>query len=159
LATNDVPAVPLPPEGSAVPPVEPAPVAAPVVSTPPAASAAPPATDAARPNPYAAPAAPTYSTAPGAYAPAPAGPPQGLSLASMITGIVGVLLSFFGAGFLVSLAAVITGHMAQRRQPHAKPLWLTGIITGYVGLGINLIWGIFILILLVAGLGSASYFG
>jgi hypothetical protein len=69
----------------------------------------------------------------------------------MITGIVGVVFSFVWAlGFLPSLAAVITGHLAQRRQPQAKPFWLAGIITGYVGLGISLITLIGVIVGLVA---------
>jgi hypothetical protein len=52
----------------------------------------------------------------------------------MVLGIAGLFL-----GFLVSIAAVITGHMAQKRQPYAKPFWLTGIITGYIGIALGLI--------------------
>lgn len=166
-ATNndDTPSVPVPPveptPAVPTPPVPPAPPAPPAPPTPPVA---PPA---ARPDPYAAPGytppAPGYAAAPPAYtAPqgyAPAGPPQGLSIASMITGIAGVLFSLFAFGFLPALAAVITGHLAQKRQPYAKPFWLTGIITGYVGIGISLIYGAFLLIAIIAAVGSASYFG
>ena len=67
-----------------------------------------------------APAAPAYGAPGYAYTPPPAGPPQGLSITSMILGIAGL---FFG--FLVSIAAVITAHMAQKSQPYAKPFWLT----------------------------------
>ena len=81
-----------------------------------------------------------------AYVPQPAGPAQGLSITSMVLGLVGLLFSFFGWGFLIALAAVITGHLAQRRQPWAKPMWLTGIITGYVGIGFSVLW----LIILIA---------
>ena len=52
----------------------------------------------------------------------------------MVLGIAGLFL-----GLIVSIAAVITGHMAQKSQPYAKPFWLTGIITGYVGIGLGLI--------------------
>ncbi|MDP3209894.1 MAG: hypothetical protein Q8M65_12165, partial [Rhodoglobus sp.] len=54
--------------------------------------------------------------------------------------------------------AVVTGHMAQKSQPHAKPFWITGIITGYIGIGIGVIatiifviWLVFILSLSQAG--------
>jgi len=144
-----IPPVPLPPSGAtpppppAVPPVESAPktpaakktpaAAAPasgVVSPPaPAASVVPPPAPPAPANPY---AQPTY--APQSYTPPPAGPAQGLSITSMILGIAGI---FFG--ILFSIAAVITGHMGQKSQPYAKPFWLTGIITGYVGIGIGLL--------------------
>jgi hypothetical protein len=67
--------------------------------------------------------------------------PNGLSVASMILGIAGVVLSFFGGiGFFPALAAVITAHMAVKRQPAAKPFWLTGLITGYVGIAISVFY-------------------
>jgi hypothetical protein len=143
----------------AVPPVPPAPV------TPPTAS------------PYAPPAeaaAPTYPTAPPTYTPASpqnpyaqapytgsVAPPRGLSITSMILGIVGIL--FGGFGLLISIAAVITGHLGQRRQPYAKPFWLTGIITGYAGILFGLIVTGFIIfaIIFAATSGSSSdyYYG
>lgn len=169
--SNDVPSVPVPPAGSAVPPVEPTPTVAvpPVEPTPtvavppvvPAPAAPPPPADpyvAAAPvvNPppgYSAPgtgyAAPAAYGAPGAYAAPPA---NGLSITSMITGIVGVLSSFFGLGLLPSIAAVITGHMGQKRQPYAKAFWLTGIITGYVGLGITILTAVVFLVALIGSL-------
>lgn len=109
-------------------------------------------------DPYAS----TYASAPvppQPYAPQPAGPAQGLSITSMILGIAGLLLSVVSFGFLPAVAAVITGHLAQRRQPWAKPFWLTGIITGYVGVAIGLVTGLFLVLviffpLLFVGLGS-----
>lgn len=172
---DEIPPIPVPPPGaSTMPPVEPPPAAptpptAPEAPTPPVEPA--PLTPPPAPDPYtAAPATPPaagYSPpTPGygqpgyaqqSYAPAPPGPPQGLSIASMVTGIAGAFLSLFGWGFLPALAAVITGHIAQKRQPYARPFWLTGIITGYVGLGISLIWGLLVLIFFIAAIGSASY--
>jgi hypothetical protein len=120
----------------AVPPVPPAPV------TPPEPAPVAPPVGEVRPDPYAAPA---YPTAPPAYAPAgnanpyaPTGPvePKGLSITSMILGIVGLLS--VGFGLLISIAAVVTGHLGQRRQPTAKPFWLTGLITGYIGIAVGL---------------------
>ena len=63
-------------------------------------------------------------------------PPQGLSIASMVCGIAGILF-----GIYPSIAAIIVGHIAQRQQPHARAFWLTGLITGYVGIGL---WALFI---------------
>ena len=127
-----------------VPPVEPAPQVR---------KAAAPKTPAATPPPP-----PAYQAP--AYVPAAAGPAQGLSLTSMILGIAGVVLSFFAFGFLPALAAVITGHLAQRRQPHAKPFWLTGIITGYVGLAISVVaFVIFIAFVIFAATTTYSYYG
>lgn len=61
----------------------------------------------------------------------------------MILGIAGLIVGWFFVG-LLSLAAVITGHIAQRKEPHARAFWLTGLITGYLaiiaGIGVIIIW-------------------
>jgi hypothetical protein len=176
-----------PPAGS-VPPVEPTPAVAPpvpvipaaTVAPPvppvPAASAAPPVPDAPKVDPYAAtqpyppppPPPPVYVAQPGQpYAPpytagyyAPPQAPRGLAIASMVTGIVGVFFALIeGIGFLPSLAAVITGHIARKRQPEARGMWMTGLICGYIGLGISLIWivvliGIFVIAVASVGPGG-----
>jgi len=146
---DDIPPIP-------VPPVEAPPTAAAPVVPPIEAPEAPPAA--------AAPAAPVAATVPPAYtAPAyaaqPAGPVQGLSIASMVCGIAGIFLSFFWIGFLPALAAVITGHLAQKRQPYAKPFWLTGIITGYVGIAISLVYLLFVIVIAVVGFTSYNQYG
>lgn len=166
-STDPVPPVPVPPTAAVppVPPVEPAPKA-PRKTTPKATAAtvaaAPavpaPAAVVPPPPPAQTPPPPPAYAAPG-YAPAPAGPAQGLSITSMILGIAGVFLSLFGWGLLPAIAGVVTGHIAQKRQPYAKPFWLTGLITGYVGIGISLIWGLFLVLIVIAGLSSYSYFG
>jgi hypothetical protein len=178
---NDIPPIPLPPGAGAIPPVEPPPVtppvppAAPATPPPPAAAGPvapaplPPVAQPARPDPYAQPgttpqyappgsAPPAYGAQGYAYAPAAAAPPQGLALGSMITGIGAVLLSFAGVGLPPAVAAVILGHVAQRRQPYARPLWLTGLITGYVALGISLIWVLFVVVAIIVGIASDSYY-
>jgi hypothetical protein len=88
------------------------------------------------------------------FTPVPAGPPQGLSIASMITGISGILLSFVAFGFLPGVAAVVTGHMAQKKQPYGRPFWLTGLITGYISVAIGLIALLFIIVLFFAGVSQ-----
>ena len=170
MAASDKPDVPPIP----VPPIEPAPkakaapakaAAAKPATTKPAATVKPaatpaPAAAATRPNPYAqaAPAAPQpYSNGP--YVAPPA---QTLSIVSMILGIVGVLISFcYGLGFLFSVAAVITGHLATKREPQAsaRGFRLAGIITGYVGLGIAVLWaiGLVIFFVILAGTSAGSY--
>lgn len=155
-----------PPTSPVVPPVEPAappvfstPAAVPVAAAPPVASAPPgPPHDQVPPVPTASPD-PYASVPPQPYAPQPAGPAQGLSITSMILGIAGLLLALVSFGFLPAVAAVITGHLAQRRQPWAKPFWLTGLITGYVGVAIGLVTGLFLVLvilfpLLFVGMGS-----
>ena len=57
----------------------------------------------------------------------------------MVCGILGVLSSFALFGILPSIAAVITGHIAVRREPAARGFWLTGIITGYVGIVVSIL--------------------
>ena len=175
-ATNDTTtAASAPTAAASVPPVPPAPSAA-AAETAPAAPAAPSAAPAA---PSAAPAAATsdpYASTNGtpipgyagggatpgnaAYTPVPAGPPKGLSIASMATGIASVLLTFMALGLLPGIAAVVMGHMAQKKQPYARPLWLTGLITGYVATGLGLLtilaWILFFVLLLSGELGGPS---
>ena len=184
MADSDdtVPPIPTPPadlnDSPVVPPVE----AAPVAPTPAAAPVEPaPATPAAAPA-YGAPAGatpppaqpgyqaqpgypaqPGYAAQPGypaqtGYAPysaQPPGPPKGLSITSMVLGIVGIV--FLGIGLLASVAAVITGHIAQRSQPYAKGFWLTGIITGYVGAGLALLFILFYVVIVVIAATSYNY--
>ncbi len=99
-----------------------------------------------------------YGAPPTSYAPAPAAPPQGLAIASFICGIGGLLLVWIGFGLPASIAAVITGHLAQKRQPYARGFWITGLITGYVGILIGVVVGIFIIGFLIA-VFSAGYYG
>jgi Domain of unknown function (DUF4190) len=160
------------PQDGVVPPIEPtpaaaAPAAAAPVAAAPVAPPVPPTVD-----PYAQPVQPGY-VAPG-YAPgyAPAyqpgyygapQPPKGLSIASMVLGIAGVVLGiWYGIGLFPSIAAIITGHMAQKRQPHARGFWIAGLITGYVGLLFSLI-GVALLVIVIVvianGAGAASSFG
>jgi uncharacterized protein YqgC (DUF456 family) len=118
------------------------------------------------PPPPAAP--PGYSpyaqTSPYAYYTEQA-PSQGLSVTSMVLGIVGIVFSlFYGFGFLPSLAAIITGHIARKRQPHARGMSLAGIITGYVGLAIAVLWivGLIVVFAFIASnpdFGYSSSFG
>jgi hypothetical protein len=157
------------PPAFAVPPIEPTPVVSAVpVTPPPPVPPMPPAPPIVDPYAQAAPLPPTYAQAgyqpvyQAGYYGAPQ-PPKGLSIASMILGIVGAFFSlFYGFGLFPAIAAVITGHIARRRQPHAKGFWLAGLITGYVGLGISLLWiiGIIIFIAYFAshpGIDSGNY--
>ena len=86
-----------------------------------------------------APSNSTYSSSAYSNSAAPAG--NGLSLTALILGCASVLLTFVYLGFLPALAAVIIGHIAQRRQPGAKILWLTGLITGYLSLVVSVVFG------------------
>src|SRR5690554_1662936 len=93
---------------------------------------------------------PYGQAAPSPYAAPQAGygqpmPPRGLSIASMVCGIVGLVLSFFLFGFLPALAAVILGHIGMKKEPTAKGFSLTGLITGYAGLALSLLVGLIML--------------
>ena len=86
-------------------------------------------------------------------APAPAKSPI-FSILSLIGGIIGILLSFFfGAGFLFGAAGVVLGFLGRRKEPQAKGMWLTGLITGFVAIAIAVIvW----VILIIAGLALST---
>ncbi len=93
------------------------------------------------------------------YAPVP---PKGLSITSLVLGIAGLVLGWFTFGIagLASIGAVITGHLAVRREPQAKGFWLTGLITGYVGIASALIVIIVVVVIfgvLLAHAGSVKY--
>jgi hypothetical protein len=76
-----------------------------------------------------------------------------------VTGIVGAFFSlFYGLGLFPSIAAVITGHLARKRQPYARGFWIAGLITGYVGLGISLLWIIGIIVFFVFVATNPGYF-
>jgi len=157
MAQDDaIPPIPVPPPAGAVPPVEPPPAAPaqPPAAPPPPAAGSPYAPTAG--SPYAPPPPAPYGAA--GYAAQPAAPAQGLAIASLACGIGGLLLVFIGFGFFASVAAVITGHLAQRRQPYARGFWITGLITGYIGIGIGLIFGLVLLLSIVA-VFSTSYYG
>jgi len=137
----------------------------------------------AEPGGYAAPAggaqAAGYSQQPGAYSQQPGaysqqpgygqqpgyaqpaygtpGPTKTLSLISMITGIVGVV----SVGYFLpaSIAALILGYMGKKREGQAaRGFWLTGIITGWVGVGLTVVFvGGLILFAIIAAASVPSY--
>lgn len=184
---NDIPPVPLPPAdvkaASSVPPIEAAPAVPQAAPAPDAAAPAgppiPPAPTVA-PAYGAAPAAPAYGAPPAApaygappaqpgygqptgaysqpaYAAQPAGPAQGLAVTSMVLGIAGIVGALFWLGFLPAIAAVITGHLAKKRQPWARGFWLTGLITGYVGIGIAVVTLLGFLAILAFSFSVSNY--
>jgi hypothetical protein len=105
------------------------------------------------PEPTPTPAAPAYSPAPAA-----AGPKQALSLTSFITGIAGIVFSAVpGLGFLASLAGVILGFIGKKREP-AAPKWMAtvGIITGFVGIALSIIFTIVLVVLPLILVGTAG---
>ncbi|GAB3607725.1 hypothetical protein GCM10027413_31340 [Conyzicola nivalis] len=88
-------------------------------------------------------------------------PTPTLSIISMILGILGLLIGIVGGGLLFSVGGVVLGHLGQRKEPAAKGFWLTGLITGYVGILLNVVvivvWIIFFIT--VAATGDNFYYG
>ncbi|MFI2566123.1 DUF4190 domain-containing protein [Paenarthrobacter sp. NPDC018779] len=87
-----------------------------------------------QPNPYGQPA---YYAMPSQ--------PKGLSIASMICGIA--TLVGFGFFILPQIAAVILGHLALNREPAGKGMAIAGLVMGYIGVALAIIWIIFIVAL------------
>ena len=120
------------PDNGAVPPVP-----------PPAGSVTPP------PSAPAPPTAPGYTPPTTAYAPAGGlAPKKTLSLIGMIAGIVGLLgfwivfIPIIGSVLQLFIpgAALVLGILGRKREgTPAKAFWITGIITGIVGLVIAVI--------------------
>ncbi len=87
---------------------------------------------------------------PGYYA---APQPKPLSLASLILGIASVV--GFGFFILPQIAAIVTGHMALKREmPQGKGFAIAGLVLGYVAL---LFGAIFWILVTVLALNSANY--
>ena len=80
-----------------------------------------------------------------------------LSIISMILGILGVIIGFVGGGLLFSVGGVVLGHLGQRKEPEARGFWLTGLITGYIGILINIIVIIIWIIVLASLAGTGAY--
>jgi hypothetical protein len=75
--------------------------------------------------------------------------PKGLSIASMCCGIA----VYVGFGFFIlpQIAAVILGHLALKREPAGKGMAIAGLVMGYLGIALAVIFIIFII-----GVGAAS---
>ena len=86
-----------------------------------------------------------------AYYGMPAQQPKGLSIASMVLGISSVLLGWF---MIPQIAAIITGHLALRREPSGKGMSITGLVLGYLCL---LGYGAFWLLVIIGLTYSATY--
>ncbi|MDQ0827746.1 hypothetical protein QFZ60_003919 [Arthrobacter sp. B2I5] len=72
-----------------------------------------------------------------------------LSIASMVCGIASVLMGWL---LLPQFAAIITGHLALRREPSGRGMSITGLVLGYLCLlGYGAIWLLLIIGLAVAG--------
>ncbi|MEZ5189514.1 MAG: hypothetical protein R2717_00560 [Schumannella sp.] len=111
------------------------------------------------------PAPETPATPPAAASAGPANPAPVLSIISLVAGIIGVLgagivsIPIVGSilGLIIPAAAVVLGFLGKKREPFAsKGLWMTGIILGFIGVGIALIALIvWIGVLAAAGVSSS----
>lgn len=80
--------------------------------------------------------------------------PKGLSIASMVCGIASVILGWL---MIPQIAAIITGHLALRREPSGKGLSITGLVLGYLCLlGYGALW-LFLVLGLMAYSTSYGY--
>ncbi|WP_309066473.1 DUF4190 domain-containing protein [Microbacterium sp.] len=121
-------------------------------------------------GPYPGAAQPAGTQQPGMYSPPPypaaphapgyaARPTSGLAITSLVCGIAGLVLAWLIVPFLASVAAIVTGHMAlgqMKRRPDlaGKGMAVTGLILGYVAVGLAVI-GILGAALLLATTGVA----
>lgn len=98
-----------------------------------------------QPSPYGQPAGPY---APQGYYGMQA-EPKTLSIASMVCGIASVIMGWL---LLPQIAAIITGHMALKREPAGRGMSIAGLVLGYLCLlGYGAFW-----LLAIIGLAIAS---
>lgn len=82
-------------------------------------------------------------------------PTSGLAIASMVCGIVSVILCYVNA--LAAIPAVICGHMALKQIRNApvpvggRGMAIAGLVTGYIGLTFQILMIVFILIAFMGG--------
>ncbi len=132
--SNDGPAYPLPPDYPSPPEYPSAPY--------------PPPPGYAYPYPYGAP----YG------APMPARGTNGFAIASLVCGIL-----FLCAGIFGSILAVVFGHIALVQikrsgdMESGRGLAIAGLVIGYIGLGLSLLYILFLIGLTVIPLYQSSY--
>ncbi|AMB38857.1 MULTISPECIES: DUF4190 domain-containing protein [Paenarthrobacter] len=81
--------------------------------------------------------------------------PKGLSIASMCCGIA----IFVGFGFFIlpQIAAVILGHLALNREPAGRGMAIAGLVMGYIGIALTIIFAIFFFAAIGASTSSYRY--
>jgi hypothetical protein len=80
--------------------------------------------------------------------------PKTLSIASMVCGIASVIMGFI---LLPQIAAIVTGHLALKREPSGKGMSITGLVLGYLCLlGYGAFWLLAIIGLAIASSTSSS---
>jgi hypothetical protein len=132
------------------------PAASPYASAPPASSYPPP--EAAYPATYATQPAP-YGYGVGTYAYPPAPKTNGLAVASMICSLVGAIFSITLILGPAAIAGVIMGHIAMKRLQSSgeggRGMALTGVIVGWIGIGLFLLFGfLFVVLPILIAMGA-----
>ena len=100
-------------------------------------------------------------TLPVQYRAQPTEPVNGLSIASLVLGIFGLLgLSCYGFGFPFSVAAVICGHIARNQmrlteQRNGEGMAIAGLITGYISIGLVAV-GLLVVLAIFLTIGFAA---
>jgi hypothetical protein len=120
---------------------------------------APPAPSYSAPGAPGAPGASPYTTpyGQGQYGQGPAGVPdkKPLSITSMALGIASAALSFliflWFLAIPLGIAAIVLAVLGKRKERNAKGFWLTGLITGIVGIALSL------LIVIVGAIALAAF--
>jgi hypothetical protein len=148
-------------EPIAVPAPQPQPsYAAPV---PPQPQYAAPVAPAPQPQPsYATPPQPQYAPAgtPGYVRDDDLGPAKGKSIASMVLGILSLVLSCLGVGFILAIIGLILGIKAEKETPVGvkNPMATAGKICSIIGL-VPSILSIIYWVIIIIGLAAASWPG
>ncbi|HSP51252.1 MAG TPA: DUF4190 domain-containing protein [Cryobacterium sp.] len=66
---------------------------------------------------------------------------SGLSIASLVFGLLGLLIAIFGVwGAALSLAAVVLSVMARLTERRAGTVWIYGLVTGLAGVVLAVGW-------------------
>jgi hypothetical protein len=80
--------------------------------------------------------------------------PKTLSIASMVCGIASVIMGWI---LLPQIAAIVTGHLALKREPAGKGMSITGLVLGYLCLlGYGAFWLLAIIGLAIASSSTSS---
>jgi hypothetical protein len=111
-----------------------------------------------QPGPYAQPASP-YGQPASPYGQQPyyygmQAEPKTLSIASMVCGIASVIMGWI---LIPQVAAIITGHLALKREPAGRGMSIAGLVLGYLCLlGYGALWLLAIIGLTVASTSGGS---
>ncbi len=89
------------------------------------------------------------------------GQQNGLAIASLVTGIVTVVLAFccWPLGAISGIAALVTGYLGLRKAAEmgdvGKPMAIAGIVMGAIGVALAVIFGLLIGVSVLGGAGSS----